>query len=209
MEQLVINAEKRSTIGKKVNALRRAGKLPGVIYGHRVEPTPILMDQKEASLALNQATSSSIIYINLEGKEIAALIREKQRNYLRNTYLHIDFQAVSLTEVIRAAVNIELTGVAPAVKDYNGIVVEGITSIEVEALPSDLPERFVLDISTLNAIGDSILVKDIPVSEKVTVLTPLEELVVLITSPAAEEEAVVEEGEEPEVIEKGKKEEED
>lgn len=209
MEQLVINAEKRSTIGKKVNALRRAGKLPGVIYGHKVEPTPILMDQKEASLALNQATSSSIIYINLEGKEIAALIREKQRNYLRNTYLHIDFQAVSLTEVIRAAVNIELTGVAPAVKDYNGIVVEGITSIEVEALPSDLPERFVLDISTLNAIGDSILVKDIPVSEKVTVLTPLEELVVLITSPAAEEEAVVEEGEEPEVIEKGKKEEED
>mgnify|MGYP001155040852 FL=1 len=205
MEQLVINAEIRNTTGKKVKALRRAGKLPGIIYGHKVEPTAVLMDQKEATVALNQATSSSIVMIKLEGKDIAALIREKQRDFIRNTYLHIDFQAVSLTEMIRTTVNIELTGIAPAVKDFDGIVVEGLTSIEVEALPADLPERFIVDISVLKEIGDSILVKDIPVSEKVTVLTPLEEMLILVTAPAAEaeEEIVVEEGEEPEVTEKG------
>jgi len=209
MEQLVINAEKRTTTGKKVRALRREGKLPGVICGHKFEPTAVLMDQKETTKTLNHATSSSIVIIKLEGKDIAALIRDKQRDFIKNTYLHIDFQAVSLTEVIRTTVNIEFSGIAPAVKDFEGIVVEGLTAIEVEALPSDLPERFIVDISVLKEIGDSILVKDIVVSEKVTVLTPLEEMLILVTAPAAEEEVVTEEGEEPEVIEKGKKEEEE
>lgn len=207
MEQLVINATKRETTGKKVRALRREGKLPGVIYGHKFDSVAVSMDQKEATTVLNQATSSSVIKIILDGKEIAALIRDRQRNYIRNTYLHIDFQAVSLTETIRTDVNIVLEGVAPAVKDYDGILVEGLTAIHVEALPNDLPEKFVIDISVLKEIGDAILVKDIQVSEKVTILTPLEEMVILVTAPAAEEEvATAEGGEEPEVIEKGKKE---
>jgi len=212
MEKLVITAEKRTTIGKKVNALRREGKLPGIIYGHKYEPTAIIMDQKEATRVLNQATSSSVVIVNLEGKEVAALVREKQRDYLKNRYLHIDFQAVSLTERIRTYVNIELTGVAPAVKDFSGVVVEGVTAVEVEALPGDLPERFVIDISVLKEIGDSILVSDIEIPEKVELLTPADEMVILVTSPAAEEEEVVEveeEGTEPEIIEKGKKEEEE
>jgi large subunit ribosomal protein L25 len=122
----------------------------------------------------------------------------------------VDFQAVSLTETIRTEVNIELTGIAPAVKDFSGVLVEGLTSIHVEALPKDLPEKFVIDISVLKEIGDSILVKDLVVSDKVNILTPLDELVVLVTAPEAEEEITpAVEGEEPEVIEKGKKEEEE
>lgn len=210
MEELVINATKRETTGKKVKALRRENKLPGVIYGHKVESIPVVMDQKEATAVLNKATSSSIVTVNLDGKEIAALIRERQRNYLKNTYLHVDFQAVSLTETIRTEVNIELTGIAPAVKDFSGVLVEGLTSIHVEALPKDLPEKFVIDISVLKEIGDSVLVKDLVVSDKVSILTPLDELVVLVTAPEAEEEITpAVEGEEPEVIEKGKKEEEE
>lgn len=210
MEKLEILAEKRSVTGKKVNVLRREGKLPGVIYGHKFEPLNIIMDLKEATKVLNRATGSSIVTLNVEGKEVSALIREKQRDYIKNRFLHVDFQAVSLTEKIRAAVNIELTGVAPAVKDFSGVIVEGLSTIEVEALPKDLPERFVIDISVLKEIGSSISVKDIAVPSNVTVHTPLEEMVVLITSPAAEEvvEEVGEGAEEPEVIEKGKKEEE-
>jgi len=206
MEKLVIAAEKRSTIGKRVGVLRREGKLPGVIYGHKFEPTAIIMDLKEATRALNQATSSSIVTVVLEGKEIASLVRERQRDYLKNRFIHIDFQAVSLTEKIRTAVNIEFTGIAPAVKDFNGVVVDGLNSVEVEALPSDLPERFVLDISVLKEIGDSILVKDLVVPANVEVLTPEDEMLILITSPAGEEEVTAAEDLEPEVIEKGKKE---
>jgi large subunit ribosomal protein L25 len=210
MEKLEINAEKRTVIGKKVGVLRREGKLPGIIYGHKFETVAILMDLKEATRVLNKATGSSILTLNLGEKQVAVLIREKQRDYLKNRFLHVDFQAVSLTEKIRANVNIELTGIAPAVKDFSGVIVEGLNFIEVEALPNDLPERFVIDISVLKQIGDSITVKDIQIAPNVEIHTPLDEMVVLVTSPAAEEEVeTIEEGaEEPEVIEKGKKEEE-
>jgi len=212
MEKLVITAQKRTTIGKKVGALRREGKLPGVIYGHKLEPTAIVMDLKDTTKILYHTTSSSLVTIDLEGNAISVLVRERQRDFLRNSLLHVDFQAVSLTEKIRADVNIELIGVAPAVREYSGVIVEGINAISVEALPTDLPERFVVDISILEEIGDSILVKDIEVPSNVDVLTSEDEMIVLITSPAAEEEEEeveeLEEELEPEVIEKGKKEEE-
>lgn len=211
MEKLVITASKRDIIGKKVSNLRREGKLPGVIYGHNFTPEPIVMELKEASKVLLQTTSSSIITINLDGKEHAVLVREKQHNYIKNIFTHVDFQAVSLTEKLRAKVNIELVGSAPAVRDFNGVVVEGVNSINVEALPADLPERFMVDVSKLANIGDAIYLKDIVISDKVTLLDNPDEMVVLITAPAAEEVEEVAPAEgavEPEVIEKGKKEEE-
>jgi large subunit ribosomal protein L25 len=211
MEKNVIEATKRSVTGKKVGVLRREGKLPGVIYGHHFETLAILMDLKEATKVLNTATSSSIVTIKIDGKDHAALVRERQKDYIRNQYIHIDFQAVSQTEKIRTKVGIVIAGIAPAVKDFNGVVVEGLDAIEVEALPKDLPERFTVDISSLANIGDAIHVSDITAPENVTFLTAPEEMVILITAPAAEEvEEVAAEGEaaEPEVIEKGKKEEE-
>ena len=211
MEKVVIEATKRTVIGKQVNTLRRESKLPGIIYGSKIDPIAITMDLKQATRVLNNTTSSSVITINVEGTEYAALVREKQRDVLRNLFIHADFQAVSQTEKIRAAVNIEMVGHAPAVKDYNGVVVEGVNAINVESLPKDLPERFTVDLSVLKEIGDTISVKDIAIPDGVEVLDSPDEMIILITSPAAEEveeEVVGEEGEEePEVIEKGKKEE--
>lgn len=210
MEKVVINATKRTVIGKQVRALRRESKLPGVIYGTKVDPIAITMELKEATRILNTTTSSSVITLNLEGVEYAALVREKQRNIMKNRFIHIDFQAVSQTEKIRAEVNIEVVGTAPAVKDYNGVVVEGITKVNVEAFPQDLPERFVVDISNLKEIGDTISLRDISIPAGVDVLDDLDETIIAINNPAAEEveeEVAVEEGAEPEVIEKGKAEE--
>jgi large subunit ribosomal protein L25 len=212
MEKIVINAVKRTVTGKQVGALRRAGKLPGVIYGNKVDPIAITMDLKQSTHILNNATTSSIIQIDLEGVEYATLVRERQKDYLKNRFIHIDFQAVSQTEKIKAEVGIEFIGIAPAVKEYSGVIVEGITAIEVEALPQDLPERFVVDISQLGEIGDAIYVKDLSIPSNVDVLSTLEDMIVMVSAPAAEEEEEVVEteelAEEPEVIEKGKKEEE-
>ena len=94
--------------------------------------------------------------MNVDGKEHAALVRERQRDYLKDVYLHVDFMAVSLTETLTAHVSIELTGESPAVKDLNGIIVHEKDELEVECLPQDLPQRIVLDISTLAKIGDSL-----------------------------------------------------
>lgn len=212
MEKIVINAIKRTVTGKQVGVLRRAGKLPGVIYGHKVDPIAITMDLKQSTHILNIATSSSIIQIDLEGVEYSALVREKQKDYLKNRFIHIDFQAVSQTEKIKAEVGIEFVGIAPAVKDFSGVIVEGITAIEVEALPKDLPERFIVDISELAEIGNAIYIKDLKIPANVEVLSSLEDMIVMVSAPAAEEIEVVEVeevAEEPEVIEKGKKEEEE
>jgi large subunit ribosomal protein L25 len=210
MDKVVIEATRRTVTGKKVGALRRSGKLPAVLYGHHIDPTPVTLDLREASHVLAGATRTSLITIQLDGNEHATLVREKQRDFIRGTLLHVDFQVVSLTERIRAGVAIELDGVSPAVKDFNGTVVTPLSELEVECLPQDLPERITVDISGLTGIGDSLLVSDIVLSDKVEVLTDPDEVVVVITAAAAEE--VVEEAEleeEPEVIERGRKEEEE
>lgn len=215
MEKVVIKATKRSVTGKQVRALRRAGELPGILYGHNMEPVNISMDAHDATLVLNRTTASSLINIELDGKEYPTLVRERQRNPVKNVFVHIDFQAVSLTEKIRAKVAVQLTGLSPAVKDFNAVLVTGFNELEVEGFPQDLPQRIVVDISGMLKIGDGIYVRDIVVSDKVKVMDDGNEMLVLATAPKAEvvEEVVpeveaVEEGAEPEVIEKGKKEEE-
>ena len=209
MEKAVINATLRTVKGKKVGAMRREGKLPAVIYGHHFDATPITLDLKETSRVLHGLTASSLVYINLNGKESAALVREKQRDYLRNTLKHVDFQVVSLTEKIRAKVAITLEGVSPAVKDFNGIIITEMDSVEVEALPQDLPEKITLDLSNLKKIGDHFTVKDIALSDKVHVHASPDDVIVIVTLTKDEEAAMeASAAAEPEVIEKGKKEEE-
>lgn len=210
MEKIVIQASFRKVIGKQVGALRRAGQLPGIMYGHHIQPTPIIMDLRDTSRILAGLTASSLVTINLEGEEHAALVREKQRDFIKGTLKHVDFQVVSLTEKIRAKVSVELVGLSPAVKDYNGVVVSGLDAMEVECLPQDLPQRFIVDLSRLARIGDGIYVRDVPVSDKVMILEGKDEMIAVVTAGTAEE--VVEPAaatEEPEVIEKGKKEEEE
>lgn len=212
MDSIILKATRRDVTGKHVKSLRRQGRLPAVMYGHKFEPISISLDAHESQLVLPGLSSSTIVTIDLDGQQHAALVREKQRDYVKNTLVHVDFQIVSLTEKLHAAVEIVLHGVAPAVKDFNAVIVNNLTSVEVEALPQDLPERITVDISKLAQVGDSILVSDLVVSDKVQILTPADEIVVVATGAAAEEveEAAPAEGAaEPEVIERGKKEEEE
>lgn len=213
MEKVVLKANRRDVIGKQVKAMRRAGLLPAVLYGRHIEkPVAIMLDTREASRVLAKASSSSLVTIELDGTEYPALVREKQRDYIKNRLLHVDFLAVSLTEKLTAYVGIELTGLSLAVKDYNAILVTGLNEIEVECLPADLPEKIVVDISALAKVGDSIHVRDLVLSDKVKVLSSPDEMIVIATAAKVEEAvetAAPEAGvEEPEVIEKGKKEEE-
>ena len=202
MDKVVLKASKREVIGKKVGALRRAGKLPAVLYGHSVDSTPIILDAHQTWLTLSGMTSSSLVTLELDGKEYLALVRGEQRDCIQNHLLHLDFQAVSLTEKIRTSVGIELTGTAPAVKEFDAIIVEGLTELEVESLPQDLPERFVVDISGLAEIGDSIHVRDINIPDKVEILDDLDGVIVSAIAPRVEiVEEVVEEEEVPEAME--------
>ncbi len=212
MEKIVLKATKRTVTGKQVKQLRRAGRLPGVIYGHNVEPINISLDAHEASLVFPKLSSSALITLDVDGKEYAALVREKQRDFIKNRLLHVDFLAVSLTEKLTATVGIEFVGTSGAVKDYKAVLVTNLDALEVECLPADLPEKFVVDLSALKAIGDQILVKDVSVSDKVKVLNDAEAVIVVATAPKDEEieTGAPEMAAEPELsVERGKKEEEE
>jgi len=209
MEKVVLKATKRDVIGKKVGALRRQGKLPAVLYGRHIETTAIMLDAREGSQTLSHLTSSSLVTIDLDGKEYLAIVREKQRDFIKNRLVHLDFQVVSLTEKMHAKVGIELTGTAPAVKDFSAMIHTVLNEIEVECMPQDLPERIVIDISGLAKIGDAVRVRDIVLSDKVEILGDPEEIIAVATATKKEEiieEAPVEEEAAPEVIERGKKE---
>jgi len=210
MEKVVLQATKRST-KRTARALRREGLLPAVMYGHNIESTPISLDAHTASLKLFNLSSSAIINIDLEGHTHAVLVRERQKNYVRNSLLHVDFQVVSLTEKIRTTVGLHLEGLSPAVKDFNGVVVMNLNEVEVESLPQYLPERILVDVTSLAQIGDSLHVRDLVVAKEVEILTDMDEVVVVITATKEEIEPVEEVAvvDEPEVIERGKKEEEE
>ncbi|MDD2901871.1 MAG: 50S ribosomal protein L25 [Syntrophales bacterium] len=198
MEKIVIQATKREVTGKKVGALRRAGQLPAVLYGHNIDTVPIMLDARTATQLLAHLTSSSLVTVDLEGKEFLTLVREKQRDYLKNTLLHVDFNVVSLTEKMHVKVGIEITGTAPAVKDFNAMITHVLSEVEVECLPQDLPERFQVDISGLAAIGDRVCVQDIAASDQVKILADPEEIIAVASAPTKEAvvgEAPAEEGE--------------
>ena len=209
MEKVVLKATKREALGRKVGALRRAGKLPAVLYGHGVKSTPIMLDAHEATLRLSHLTSSSLVMVDLDGKEYPALVREKQKDYIKNRLLHLDFQVISMTEKITTKVGIELTGTAPAVKAFNAVIITVLNELEVECMPQDLPERVVLDISGLSEIGAGIHVRDVVISDQVKILDDPAEMIVVATATREEkavEEAPAEEEAAPEESEPGRKE---
>ena len=213
--KVVINATKRTVTGRKVHRLRRQGKLPGVMYGSNFESTPIFMDLHDVTLKLRGVSRSTLLTINLDGEEHTTLLQDRQKNYIRGILTHIDFRVVDLNVVITTLVRLKFVGDAPVMETLGGVLITNIQEIEVEALPGDLPETLDVDVSSLESYSDSITVADIVIPDRVTVLSSLDEKVASVIPPVIEEEEPVEDellGEEgdaePEVIEKGKQEEE-
>ena len=208
-EEVLINAQKRNVTGKQVKALRRQGLLPGVIYGRHIEAFPIQMDAHDASLILDKLTASSLITINVDGEKYNVLMRDRQRDVIFGNLLHVDFLVVSLTEKLRATIELKLAGEAPVADNPEVVVTQVLNAIEIEALPQDLPEVIEVDISTLETVDDEITVADLDLGEKITILTDPNEAIVSVGYVAQEEVAEEEEAEalaEPKVVERGKKE---
>lgn len=207
MDEVVFQANRREVTGKKVKSLRREGILPAIIYGHNIDPISISLDMREAVRTLDSISPSALVVLDIEGEKHHTLVRDKQRNPVRKTIMHVDFQAVSLTETVRADVSVNIIGEAPAVETYLGIVVPSLEQISIECLPTNLPDKFDVDISGLNEIGDSILVGDLTAPEGVEIMNDPEDVVVVVIAQAAEEveeveeeEVEFEEGAEPEVV---------
>ena len=205
-EEVLINAEKRNVVGKQVKALRRQGILPGVIYGRHIEAFPIQMDAHNAALILDKLTASSLITLDVDGEKFSVLMRDRQRDVIFGDLLHVDFLVVSLTEKLRATIELKLVGEAPVADNPEVVVTQVLNDIEIEAFPQDLPEVIEVDISTLEIVDDEITVADLDLGENIAILTDPDETIVSVGYVAQEEVAEEAEVVEPEVVEKGKKE---
>ena len=162
--------------------LRRSGRVPGVVYGGGAEPVGIDADARELRLAL--AASGAVLDLSVDGaKAIPVVLKEAQRHPVRGQTTHVDLLRVRLDQAIRAVVPLELEGAddSPGVKA--GGVLEQITrELEVEALPTAIPESIVHGVSEME-IGDTIILSAVTVPDGVVVLNDLEETVVATLSP--------------------------
>lgn len=189
-----ISAQKRDIFGRKNKKLRREGKIPAVLYGEGIKGSiPIQLDEKEFKKVFTEVGESTLVKLKLEDKEYQVLIHDLQRDPLEDKIIHVDFLKPSLKEKIEATVPLIFKGEAPAVKNLGGILIKEISEIEVEALPQNLPREIEVDISKLEKIYDTILVKDLKLPKGVKVLKKPEEVVVTVVSPEEEKEEVKEE----------------
>ncbi|MCK6627639.1 MAG: 50S ribosomal protein L25 [Anaerolineae bacterium] len=214
MEALELKAEARQTTGKGLGQLRRQGYVPAVVYGKGVEADPIQVEAKELRKVLAQAGTHQLIALQIGSKRPRmTLARDIQIDAIKRSVLHVDFYAVNMREKVTAHVPLVFVGISPAVKDLNGILVHGLSEVEIECLPADLVSAIEVNVEGLTELDSMLTVADLIVPSSITILSDPESMVAKVEPPrleeALEEEAPV--SAEPEVLTgaKEKKEEEE
>ena len=201
MEEIVLNAELRSITGKAVRHLRREGVVPAVMYGHRTEPVSLKIQERALRQVLREAGTTRLITLNVGGLKGSkrVLVRELQRDAVRHDILHVDLYEVVMTERITAEVPVVLIGESPPVDNSEGILFQGLDTIEIECLPGDLPPSIEVNLAELTFIDDAVLVRDLKLSDAIEVLSEPEDIIVKILPLEEEEIEEVVEEEVPEV----------
>jgi large subunit ribosomal protein L25 len=196
MEQIELEVATREVLGKKVRFLRRQGTTPVHLFGHGIESEALQCDTAQLQRVLAQAGRTKLVDLKLDKakKPRKIVIREIQRDPQTGDLLHVDFYQVRMAEKIKVEVPIVLVGEAPALKLKENMLVQDLTSLTIESLPDEIPASVELDLSLLTEVEQLIRVKEIILSEGVTVLTDPEHTVVKISSrPVEKIEEVVEE----------------
>ena len=204
MDSLTLSASKRDILGKKTRLLRRQGITPTHLFGHNLKSLALQCDTAEVQRMIARAQATRLINLEIEGEKQprSVVIREIQRAEPSGQLLHVDFYQVHKTERITVDVPIVLVGEAPALKEKGRLLTLGVTSLSIECLPSKLPPRIEVDLSSFEEPEQTIRVRDLTLPPDITVITDPDQLVVKVSEAAVErveevvteaEEAVVEE----------------
>jgi large subunit ribosomal protein L25 len=217
VEELTITAEPRDSRGKnEARRLRTKGSMPAVVYGGSNGPLPVAVSPKELSRILNSKTGHNTIFkLNVSGNEdTPVMIVDWQYDPIKNSLLHVDLKRIDLSQRIVVNVPVITQGEPKGVKVQGGLHEIVTREVQIECLPQEIPEHFIVDVSEL-MIGQGVRAGDIPMSGSMKLLSNPDTLVSHVVALKAEEEpaavAAVEAATpvaEPEVIKKGKKEEE-
>jgi len=201
MHRYSIEVEKREKTGKGVaRELRRQGLIPGVVYGRNREPQALTVDPNDLK---GKLYSNAIIDLDIDGEEETVMIKDFQKDVIKEDIIHVDFQHISMDETISITVPIKLVGDAPGVRE-GGVLQQLMREVDIEVLPTNIPDEIELDIDELT-LSDSLEVGDLDVPEEVNVLNSPDDVIVTVVAPSEEieeeeEEELEEEFIEPEVI---------
>ena len=207
MAQIKIKAAVRTEQGTgAVRRLRRTGMIPGSVMKMKKGGTELIkLPAHDFMMAMRgRASKQLLVTLDMDGKGVPALMREMQNDVLAGTPIHVDFSEVSLTEKVRVKVPIYLTGESVGVKIGGGILQQALRTLEVDCLPEDIAEKFLIDVSQLG-LDQTIFVRDLQLGEKQTIVTRGELAVAVVKAPADAASAAGDKS--PDVIKKGKDEE--
>ena len=185
MGKVTLKAKNRTNFGSaESRRIRKAGRIPAVIYGRSGTSTSIDLDALEFTRGTKGISESTIVQVEIEGKTHDAFVKKTQRNIIDGNILHIDFYEVESGVALRAKVSIIFNGNPIGVRE-GGMLEKPVNEIEVECLPKDLPERIEVDISDLKA-NHSLHVRDIALGQGVKVLSNPDQVVALVKFAKAE-----------------------
>lgn len=202
METLLLEASKRTETKKQLEALRKKGFIPAVVYGPDAKSQNLKVNDFNFQKVFKKSGRSTLVDLKIDDdKPMKVLIHEMQVNPVSDQVLHIDFYKVKLTEKLVTEIKINFIGEPKAVKDLGGILVENLSKIEVKCLPQDLIPSIDVDISKLNTFDDFIRVKDLNLPAGIEVMQEPEVMVAKVAPPKIEEEVAVK-VEEKEAVEK-------
>src|SRR6266702_2508886 len=183
VEKNLLEAESR-TAGNKNEArrVRRGGKIPAVVYGAGQDSLPVAVDPRQVTRILNSETGHNTIFdLALDGSKTKAMIVDWQYEPIKGKLLHIDLKRIAMDQKLTVNVPIVLTGEAAGVKQQGGILEQVLRELEVECLPSDIPNSIEADVTEL-VFGRVLRVADLPHSEKLRFLTDADQTVAHITA---------------------------
>ncbi|TCI24987.1 50S ribosomal protein L25/general stress protein Ctc [Exiguobacterium sp. SH3S2] len=182
--------------------LRKEGKVLGVVYGYKVESTPVAFEEMALRKILREHGDNALIELNIDGKKVNTLVHGTEVDPFTNTYKHVEFMAVKMDEATEVEADVTLVGDAKGVKE-GGFLSQALYKVTVSATPANIPERIELDVSELG-IGDSLTVADIPKNKDYEILSEGDLQIASVNEPVAVEEEETE-GEEASAPEKSTK----
>jgi len=184
MSTVTLSATLRSESGKgAARALRRAGSVPAVIYGHKREPMSLAIVTRDMERLLERvAPGSTVVELSIDGKVSRTIIREIQKHPFKKQLVHVDFQELVAGENITVSIPLIITGVSVGVRSSGGVLDQTLRELEISVDPSAIPNHIDVDVSALG-VGDSIHVRDLTLPDGITVITDSDASVVVVAAP--------------------------
>lgn len=201
-DEIVLQADSRSVLGKKVKQLRRSGVVPGNVYGRGLESRAIQTPLTEVQRVFGQVDRNAVVSISIDGagETVPVVLREVQRHPVSRQLLHLDFYEVDLQRLIHSDVRLLLIGSSEA-ETRGGTVVQSLEHVILEALPTSMPSVLEVDVSVLTDFGHSVLVRDLELADGVTALTDGTVAVATVLAPRVAEEDMEDEAEDMDMLE--------